>query len=70
MPTEVRPTTTSTTSVKPIDDGHQQPHSSTSGRSAPDDRRSSTGSLASTTALFLWLAYLVIIVALPEADQR
>ena len=68
MPTEVRPTTTSTTSVKPIDDGHQQPHSSTSGRSAPDDRRSSTGSLASTTALFLWLAYLVIIVTLPEAN--
>ena len=68
MPTEVRPTTTSTTSAKPIDDRHPQPPSSTARQSAPSDRRPDAGSLLSTTALFLWLAYLVIVIALPEAD--
>ena len=68
MPTEVTPATASTASSKPVDDGHPQPPSSTARQSAPSDRRSSAGALASTTALFLWSAYLVLLIALPEAD--
>ena len=68
MPTEVSPTTASTASSKPVDDRHPQPPSSEARQSAPNDRRSSAGALLSTTALFLWSAYLVIVIALPEAD--
>ena len=68
MPTEVSPTTASTASSKPVDDRHPQPPSSEARQSAPNDRRSSACALLSTTALFLWSAYLVIVIALPEAD--
>ena len=68
MPAEVSPTTTSTASVKPIDNRNPQPPSSTARKSEPSDHRSSAGALVSTTALLLWLAYLVILIALPEAD--
>ena len=68
MPTEVKSTTTSTTSSRFVDDRHPQPPSSTARQSAPGDRRPNAGSLLSTTALFLWLAYLVVVVALPEVD--
>ena len=68
MPTEVTPATASTASSKPVDDGHPRPPSSTARQSAPSDRRSSAGALVSTTALFLWSAYLVLLIALPEAD--
>ena len=68
MPAEVSPTTTSTASSKPVDDRHPQPPSSAARQSAPSDPHSSAGALLSTTALFLWSAYLVIVIALPEAD--
>ena len=70
MPTEVTPATASTASSKPVDDGHPRPPSSTARQSAPSDRRSSAGALVSTTALFLWSAYLVLLIALPEEGGK
>ncbi|TFH52903.1 ABC transporter permease subunit [Actinomyces viscosus] len=65
MPTDVTPTAVT---AAHSDDNRRKPGSSPAVRKEPARHRTSPTSLWSTTALLLWLVYLVIVVALPDAD--